>query len=73
MFGREKAEQADGIGDIKHMFGRERKKTRGSMREQRRFKTCLRRVTMRNHRVKTWRFGSCRNSPLTKAVMAAIN
>ena len=48
MFGREKAEQADGIGDIKHMFGRERKKTRGSMREQRRFKTCLRRVTMTN-------------------------
>ena len=48
MLGREKAELADGIWDIKHMFGRERKITRGSMREQRRFKTCLRRMTITN-------------------------
>ena len=43
MFDREKAEQTDGLKDIKRMYVKAR--ARGRTTEQRRFKTCLRRIT----------------------------
>ena len=46
MFGREQAEQTDGLKDIKRMYGKAR--ARGRTKEQRRFKTCLRRITNRS-------------------------
>ena len=46
MFDREKAEQTDGLKDIKRMYVKADRG--GRTREQRRFKTCLRRITNRS-------------------------